>query len=86
MVGTCATTKYALAEACKKADGKTTVKFLLHIISQYGEISEVHSDRGFHFTNKLVSDLLSSLGIKNTFSIAYRPQSQGQTENLMVYW
>jgi transposase InsO family protein len=40
----------------------------------------VHSDRGLHFTSKLVNDLLTSLGIKNTFSIAYRPQSQGQTK------
>jgi hypothetical protein len=80
LVGTCATTKYAIAKAYKKADGKTTVKFLLDIISQYGAISEVHSDRGLHFTSKLVNDLLTSLGIKHTISIAYRPQSQGQTE------
>lgn len=78
--GTCATIKYAIAKAYKKADGKNTAKFLLDVITQYGAISEVHSDRGLHFTNKLVDNLLTSLGIKNTFSIAYRPQSQGQTE------
>ena len=80
LVGTCATTKYAVAKPYKKADGKTTVNFLIDIISQYGAISEVHSDRGLHFTNNLVKDLLITLNIKNTFSIAYRPQSQGQTE------
>lgn len=80
LVGTCATTKYAIAKPYKKADGKTTVNFLIDIISQYGAISEIHSDRGLHFTNNLVKDLLTTLNIKNTFSIAYRPQSQGQTE------
>jgi len=80
LVGTCATTKYAVAKPYKKADGKTTVNFLIDIISQYGAITEVHSDRGLHFTNNLVKDLLKTLNIKNTLSIAYRPQSQGQTE------
>ncbi|KAL4127170.1 hypothetical protein QTP88_011368 [Uroleucon formosanum] len=80
LLGICATTNYAVAKPYKKADGRTTVNFLIDIISQYGAISEVHSDRGLHFTNNLVKDLLTTLNIKNTFSIAYRPLSQGQTE------
>jgi len=80
LVGTCATTKYAVAKPYKKADGKTTVNFLIDIIAQYGAITEDHSDRGLHFTNNLVKDLPNTLNIKNTYSIAYRPQSQGQTE------
>jgi len=35
LIGTCATTKYAVAKSYKKADGKTTVNFLIDIISQY---------------------------------------------------
>lgn len=80
LVGTCSTTKYAIAKSCKNADGKTTVTFLLEVIAKYGAIGEIHSDRGLHFQNKNVKDLLNILNIKNTFSIAYRPQSQGQTE------
>jgi len=80
LVGTCATTKYAIAKAYKHADSKSTVAFLIDIILQFGAIGEVHSDRGLHFTNKLVKDLLKALNIQNTNSIAYRPQSQGQTE------
>ncbi|KAL4153562.1 hypothetical protein QTP88_001395 [Uroleucon formosanum] len=80
LVGTCATTKYAIAKAYKHADSKSTVAFLIDVILQFGAIGEVHSDRGLHFTNKLVKDLLKALNIQNTNSIAYRPQSQGQTE------
>jgi len=80
LVGTCATTKYAIAKPYRTADAKSTVAFLLDIISQFGAIGEIHSDRGLHFANKLVKDLLKALNIKNTISIAYHPQSQGQAE------
>jgi len=76
LVGTCATTKYAVAKPYKKADGRTTVNFLIDIISQYGVILEVHSDRGLHFTNNLVKDLLTTLNIKSTFSIVYSKTGQ----------
>jgi len=80
LVGTCATTKYAIAKSYKNADAKSTVAYLIDIILQFGAIGEIHSDRGLHFANKLVKDLLKALNINNTNSIAYRPQSQGQTE------
>ncbi|KAF0747617.1 Uncharacterized protein FWK35_00029923 [Aphis craccivora] len=70
---TCVTTKYAIARACKHADSKTTVSYLLEVISQFGAIEEIHSDRGLRFTAKIVKDLLQSLDIKNTNSVAYRP-------------
>lgn len=61
LVGTCATTKYAIAKAYKHADSKSTVAFLIDIILQFGAIGEIHSDRGLYFTNKLVKDLLKAL-------------------------
>lgn len=53
LVGTCATTKYAIFKACSYMNSKTTVAFLLEVISQFGAIDEVSSDRGLHFTAKI---------------------------------
>jgi len=80
LVGSCATTKYAIAKPYRNADAKSTVAFLIDVICQFGAVREIHSDRGLHFTSKLVKDLLKALNILSTNSIAYRPQSQGQTE------
>jgi len=38
LVGTCATTKYAIEKAYKHADSKSTVAFLIDVILQFGTI------------------------------------------------
>jgi hypothetical protein len=50
-----------------------------HWFSLHGFPEQVVSDRGTHF-NKFTSTLLASLGIKQSLSTAYHPQTAGQTE------
>jgi hypothetical protein len=51
-----------------------------HWFSLHGFPEQVVSDRGTHFNNKFTSALLASLGIKQSLSTAYHPQTDGQTE------
>jgi hypothetical protein len=80
LVGTCRVTKYCIAKPCRNADARTTTKFLLDLILTYGAMKTVRSDKGTHFTAKVVSDILTALNIKKTEGIAYRPTSQGNVE------
>lgn len=66
LIKTCATTKYAIAKSYKNADAKSTVAYLIDITLQLGAIGKIHFDRGIHFANKLVKDLLKALNINNT--------------------
>jgi len=74
LVGTCATTKYDIAKSYRHADARSKVAFLLDIVLQFGALGEIHSDRGLHFANKLVKDLLKALNIKNTNSSSPKPR------------
>lgn len=42
-----------------------------------GSFRQFSSDRGTHFKNKLVTNVLDNLGKKQVLSTAYSPESQG---------
>lgn len=74
------TTRYILAEPCKHADANNTTKCLWKLIYRFGVPKEVRSDRGTHFVNKKVDDLMVELGIKHILGSSSHHQSQGLAE------
>ncbi|CCO31297.1 hypothetical protein RSOLAG1IB_12227 [Rhizoctonia solani AG-1 IB] len=56
--------------------------FLNRVWKQYGLPEKTVSDRGTVFNNKFLRALYKQLGIDLHFSLAYHPQSDGQTEHV----
>ena len=56
--------------------------FLKHVFAKHGTPSNIISDRGKHFTLKFWTSLCEILGIKGNLSMAYHPQTDGQTEHV----
>ena len=56
--------------------------FIQHIFSKHGLPADVVSDRGSKFTSSLWRDLNKALGIHQSLSTAYHPQTDGQTERI----
>ncbi|CCO34493.1 Retrotransposable element Tf2 155 kDa protein type 3 [Rhizoctonia solani AG-1 IB] len=77
-------TKYGVMIECsKKTKAPDLVElFLQHVWSSYGMPEKTISDRGTVFNNKFLRALYQRLGIDPHFSLAYHPQSNGQTERL----
>jgi hypothetical protein len=75
LVATCRATKCCIAKAYKNANAKSITKFLLELILTYGPLRKIRSDNGTHFTEKVISQLLSTLKIQKKEGIAYRPTS-----------
>jgi hypothetical protein len=64
-----------------KDDGETTTLFLFnHIITRFGVSREIITDHGSHFQNKMMSQLMSKLGLRQEHSSPYYPQANGQVE------
>ena len=76
----CATTRYPEAIPLKNITTKTIVKVLLKYFTSFGIPKEIQSDRGTNFTSDLFSSILRELGVKQTLSSAYHPESQGALE------
>lgn len=82
LVAVCNTSKYIFTKAVESATAETTAKFITEIVSIWGCFRNFSSDRGTHFRNKLISDICSNLGIKQTLSTSYSPQTQGLVEKI----
>lgn len=54
--------------------------FIKEIIRLHGVPSNIVSDCGVQFTSKFWKELCLALDIKNHYSLAYHPQTNGQTE------
>jgi len=76
----CPTTRYPEAFPLKNISAKSICKNLVHMFTTFGIPQEVQSDRGSNFTSELFSKVLQELGIKQTLSTAYHPESQGALE------
>lgn len=50
------------------------------VFTRVGIPKDIQSDQESNFTNKLFSEVLKDLGIKQQLSSAYHPQSQGVLE------
>ena len=76
----CPSIRYPEAFPLKNISAKTIVNHLTKMFTSYGIPQEIQSDRGTNFTSKLFTDVLNQLGIKQTLSTAYHPESQGSLE------
>ncbi|QRW21236.1 integrase core domain protein [Rhizoctonia solani] len=77
-------TKYMILVECSKKLKAPELAdlFLCHIWKQYGMPEKTVSDQGRVFNNKFLRALYQCLGIDPHFSLAYHPQSNGQTEQV----
>ena len=65
----------------RKDDAPTVSKFLRsNIFSRFGVPRGLISDRGTHFCNKLLDNLLTKYGVAHRVSSPYHPQTNGQAE------
>lgn len=55
---------------------------LRHVISKHGVLTDLVSDRGAKFTSSFWRSLSEALGIEQSLSTAYHPESDGQTERV----
>ncbi|QRW19694.1 Retrotransposable element Tf2 protein [Rhizoctonia solani] len=75
-------TKYGIFVKCSKKlkAPELAELFLEHVWKQHGMPEKTILDRGRVFNNKFLRALYKQLGIDPHFSLAYHPQSNGQTE------
>ncbi len=74
------TTRYPEAFPIRKINTNTIVSKLNHFFTTFGIPQTIQSDRGTNFTSVLFTEVLKELGIAQTLSSAYHPQSQGALE------
>ncbi|KAF8675482.1 hypothetical protein RHS04_06701 [Rhizoctonia solani] len=75
-------TKYVILVECSKKLKALELAdlFLCHVWKRYGMPEKTVLDQGRVFNNKFLKALYQRLGIDPHFSLAYHPQSDGQTE------
>ena len=62
-------------------DAKVLASFLRsHIFTRFGTPRALITDGGTHLCNKLVDNVLRKYGVRHRTALAYRPQTNGQTE------
>jgi len=61
---------------------ETITLYLNNIWKHHGLPKKMLSDRGTQFTSKLMQGLFKRLGIEGSYSTAYHPQTDGQTERI----
>ncbi|KAF8747301.1 hypothetical protein RHS01_11333 [Rhizoctonia solani] len=77
-------TKYGIFVKCSKKLKALELAelFLEHVWKRHGMPEKTVLDRGRVFNNKFLKALYKRLGIDPHFSLAYHPQSNGQTEQV----
>ena len=74
-------TKWPEAKPVRHNDAKTTVQFVYEdIICRHGCPGEILTDRGTHFNNHLLHELLQKFEIPHRMSTPYHPQTNGLVE------
>ena len=74
------TTRYHEAFPLKNITSRTIISKLTTFFTTFGIPQEIQSDRGTNFTSDLFKAVTTALGITQTLSTAYHPQSQGALE------
>ncbi|GJU44654.1 reverse transcriptase domain-containing protein [Tanacetum coccineum] len=72
--------KWVKAQALPTNDACVVVKFLRMLFARFGVPKALISDRGAHFYNSQLEIALQKYGVTHKLSMAYHPQSNGQTE------
>ncbi|NWU73445.1 TF26 protein, partial [Pterocles burchelli] len=66
-----------------RATAKTFIKILLkEIISRYGTIAVIDSDRGPHFTSRIIRETTELFSMKWEYHTPWHPQSSGKVERM----
>jgi hypothetical protein len=74
-------TKWPEAKAVKVDNAKEVAKFIYEeIICRHGCPEKILSDRGTHFNNKMIEELMDKFEIKHRFSTSYHPKTNGLVE------
>src|SRR6266540_898016 len=74
-------TKWPIAKALKEATVKVVSKFIYQkIICEHGCPEVLQSDRGTHFVNRVIEDLMEKFRIKHRLSLPYHPQINSLVE------
>ncbi|KAL0317376.1 UNVERIFIED_CONTAM: hypothetical protein Sangu_2151900 [Sesamum angustifolium] len=73
--------KWVEAKATRTDDAKTVVEFVkANIFSRFRMPRAIISDRGTHFSNKVVDGLFKKYNITHRISTTYHPETNGQAE------
>ncbi|GJR20939.1 putative nucleotidyltransferase, ribonuclease H [Tanacetum coccineum] len=72
--------KWVEAQSLPTNDARAVVMFLKRLFARFGVPKALISDRGTHFCNSQVEKALLKYGVTHKISIAYHPQTNGQTE------
>ncbi|NXR51652.1 YI31B protein, partial [Hippolais icterina] len=76
-------THWVEAFPTRKETAEVVIKIILeHIIPRYGLINNIDSDRGPHFTAKILQKTVEALGIKWRLHTPWHPQSSGRVERM----
>lgn len=74
-------TKWPESTAVKEATAQEVVEFIWKdIICRHGCPKKIISDRGTHFNNQLMEDLMKRMGINHRLSTPYHPETNGLVE------
>ena len=72
--------KWVEAQALPTNDARVVVKFLKKLFCRYGVLRALISDRGTHFCNSQVENVLKRYGVTHRLATPYHPQTSGQVE------
>ncbi|GKA73814.1 putative nucleotidyltransferase, ribonuclease H [Tanacetum coccineum] len=72
--------KWVEAQALPTNDARIVIKFLRRLFARFGVPKSLISDRGTHFCNSQLEKALQKYRVTHKLSIAYHPQTNGQTE------
>lgn len=76
-------THFVEAVPVARATARTVGKILLeNSVPLYGNIAIIDSDRGSHFTSKIITEVLNHLGTKWEYHTPWHPQSSGRLERM----
>jgi len=74
-------TKWPEARAVSEATAKETSRFIYEdIICRHGCPKKILSDRGSHFNNQLIKELMKKFEIRHNLSTPYHPKTNGLVE------
>ena len=65
---------------CSQANAQCTASKLLEHIGRYGAPRQILSDRGTHFVNEVISELLLLIGVEHCLSVAYSKEESAIVE------
>jgi len=75
-------TKWVEAGVVRKVDARSTTRFIYEqVITRFGCPLEMVTDRGTHFINEVITELLKTFMIIHRKSTPYYPRGNGQAES-----